>query len=37
MLAMALVLPVSVTVLTPATSANLGPGFDSLGSGITTV
>ncbi|GCE13205.1 homoserine kinase [Tengunoibacter tsumagoiensis] len=28
---MALVLPVSVTVLTPATSANLGPGFDSLG------
>lgn len=29
--AMALVLPASVTVLTPATSANLGPGFDSLG------
>jgi homoserine kinase len=28
---MALVLPVTVTVLTPATSANLGPGFDSLG------
>jgi homoserine kinase len=28
---MALVLPVSVSVLTPATSANLGPGFDSLG------
>ena len=28
---MALVLPVAVTVLTPATSANLGPGFDSLG------
>jgi homoserine kinase len=28
---MALALPVSVTVLTPATSANLGPGFDSLG------
>ncbi len=28
---MALVLPVMVTVLTPATSANLGPGFDSLG------
>jgi homoserine kinase len=28
---MALVLPVSVTVLAPATSANLGPGFDSLG------
>jgi homoserine kinase len=28
---MALVLPVSVTVLTPATSANLGPGYDSLG------
>lgn len=28
---MALVLPASVTVLTPATSANLGPGFDSLG------
>ncbi len=28
---MALVLPVSVTVRTPATSANLGPGFDSLG------
>jgi homoserine kinase len=28
---MALVLPVSITVLTPATSANLGPGFDSLG------
>ncbi|HEY6409707.1 MAG TPA: homoserine kinase [Ktedonobacteraceae bacterium] len=28
---MALVLPVSTTVLTPATSANLGPGFDSLG------
>jgi homoserine kinase len=26
-----LVKPVSVTVLTPATSANLGPGFDSLG------
>jgi len=29
--AMALVFPASVTVLTPATSANLGPGFDSLG------
>lgn len=29
--ALALVKPVSVTVLTPATSANLGPGFDSLG------
>ena len=28
---MTLVKPVSVTVLTPATSANLGPGFDSLG------
>jgi homoserine kinase len=28
---MALVLPVSVTISTPATSANLGPGFDSLG------
>jgi len=28
---MALVLPASTTVLTPATSANLGPGFDSLG------
>ena len=28
---MALVFPASVTVLTPATSANLGPGFDSLG------
>src|SRR6202022_1269068 len=28
---MALSLPVTVTVLTPATSANLGPGFDSLG------
>ena len=28
---MALVLPASVIVLTPATSANLGPGFDSLG------
>ncbi|MGB8343381.1 MAG: homoserine kinase [Ktedonobacteraceae bacterium] len=28
---MALVLPASVTVRTPATSANLGPGFDSLG------
>jgi len=28
---MALELPASVTVLTPATSANLGPGFDSLG------
>lgn len=28
---MALVLPALVTVLTPATSANLGPGFDSLG------
>jgi homoserine kinase len=28
---LALVKPVSVTVLTPATSANLGPGFDSLG------
>jgi homoserine kinase len=28
---MALALPVSVSVLTPATSANLGPGFDSLG------
>jgi homoserine kinase len=26
-----LVKPVAVTVLTPATSANLGPGFDSLG------
>ncbi|HYB00822.1 MAG TPA: hypothetical protein VED37_11445, partial [Ktedonobacteraceae bacterium] len=24
-------LPVSVSVLTPATSANLGPGFDTLG------
>src|ERR1700693_5518957 len=31
MLPMALVLPASTTVLTPATSANLGPGFDSLG------
>src|SRR2546423_4830602 len=31
MLAMALLLPASTTVLTPATSANLGPGFDSLG------
>jgi homoserine kinase len=28
---MVLVLPASITVLTPATSANLGPGFDSLG------
>jgi len=28
---MALVLPVTVSVLVPATSANLGPGFDSLG------
>ena len=28
---MVLVKPVSATVLTPATSANLGPGFDSLG------
>jgi homoserine kinase len=28
---MALVLPASVTVQVPATSANLGPGFDSLG------
>ncbi|MEO6890580.1 MAG: homoserine kinase [Ktedonobacteraceae bacterium] len=28
---MALVFPASVTILTPATSANLGPGFDSLG------
>src|SRR6202022_4103604 len=28
---MALSLPTKVTVLTPATSANLGPGFDSLG------
>lgn len=28
---MALALPVAVSVLTPATSANLGPGFDSLG------
>ncbi|MBE3558982.1 MAG: homoserine kinase [Ktedonobacteraceae bacterium] len=28
---MALALPAAVTVLTPATSANLGPGFDSLG------
>lgn len=28
---MALALPMTVTVLTPATSANLGPGFDSLG------
>jgi homoserine kinase len=28
---LALVKPVAVTVLTPATSANLGPGFDSLG------
>jgi homoserine kinase len=28
---MALVLPVTVSVLIPATSANLGPGFDSLG------
>src|SRR3989449_2343455 len=28
---MAQVFPASVTVLTPATSANLGPGFDSLG------
>jgi len=28
---LALVKPVTVTVLTPATSANLGPGFDSLG------
>jgi homoserine kinase len=31
MLAMALILPASTTVSTPATSANLGPGFDSLG------
>src|SRR5438067_9109080 len=30
-LKMVLVFPASVTVLTPATSANLGPGFDSLG------
>jgi homoserine kinase len=30
-LSMALALPTAVTVLTPATSANLGPGFDSLG------
>ncbi len=30
-LALALVKPVVVSVLTPATSANLGPGFDSLG------
>src|SRR5579859_874653 len=30
-LGMALVFPASITVLTPATSANLGPGFDSLG------
>src|SRR6266480_3346123 len=30
-LMMAQVFPASVTVLTPATSANLGPGFDSLG------
>ena len=30
-LSMATVFPASVTVLTPATSANLGPGFDSLG------
>jgi homoserine kinase len=28
---MALVLPAAVSVLVPATSANLGPGFDSLG------
>src|SRR5438128_1347064 len=28
---MAQIFPASVTVLTPATSANLGPGFDSLG------
>ncbi len=28
---MARVFPASITVLTPATSANLGPGFDSLG------
>src|SRR5579864_6289407 len=28
---MAQVFPASVTILTPATSANLGPGFDSLG------
>ena len=28
---MALISPTKVTVLTPATSANLGPGFDSLG------
>lgn len=28
---MVLVPPTSITVLTPATSANLGPGFDSLG------
>ena len=30
-LPMALALPLSVTVRVPATSANLGPGFDSLG------
>ena len=28
---MARVFPASITVLAPATSANLGPGFDSLG------
>lgn len=28
---MVLVPPTSITVQTPATSANLGPGFDSLG------
>jgi homoserine kinase len=28
---LALISPIKVTVLTPATSANLGPGFDSLG------
>ncbi len=28
---MVLVPPISLTVLTPATSANLGPGYDSLG------
>jgi homoserine kinase len=27
-------LPISVAVLTPATSANLGPGFDTLGLGL---
>jgi homoserine kinase len=31
LLALALAKPVSATVLTPATSANLGPGYDSLG------